>query len=453
MISSTRSWITALQRNISHDAADNVVAATKAWTFTNGAFTNADIGRIMVMASTGSGNDGVFTIASVVSATSITTVEVPPSDETFGVGVTQDIYTIDREPVRDVVSDSVNGTSKEWTFVAGNFGSSDVGRQLVVAGAVQAGNNATHVIEAIISPTVVRTDNSTTPVTEEFNGLDTTLTTLNIVALTPSTAQDAFITGTRHAISSIDSEQRLTMISDPTSGFGGSIEDIVYRITKDLSKTEEAQQIAGFTSSFGSRRVIHAWPDTLAVSINGVATKVPGYFATSVLSGLTAGLPSQAGFTNLSVAGFVGRENSDDRYNDTQLDIIAGGGSLIFTQPTPSAALLIRHQLTTDLSTVAFQELSITKNVDLIARFFRRLNRPFIGTYNITVTLFDLLKTRNDGGIRFLRDARAPRIGAPLRRGEIVRLEESSDTPDSVDMDIDIDVPFPLNNLNIKLIV
>ncbi len=195
------------------------------------------------------------------------------------------------------------------------------------------------------------------------------------------------------------------------------------------------------------------WPDVLAVSVNGVATKVPGYFAGPVLSGLTAGLPSQAGFTNLLVTGFVGRENSDDKFSDTQLDAIAGGGTMIFLQPVPDAALQIRHQLTTDVSTIYFQEFSVTKNVDLIARFFRGLYQPFLGIYNITDGLLDLLKTRGEGGIAFLLAQRAPRVGAPLRGGQLTRIEESSLQPDTVEIDIDINVPLPLNNIKLTLLV
>lgn len=81
-----------LVRSITHDAADNVVAATKVWQFTNGAFTDDDVGRLFLMGATGSGNDGLFTIAQVNSPTEIESVEAPNADETFGVSVTQDVY-------------------------------------------------------------------------------------------------------------------------------------------------------------------------------------------------------------------------------------------------------------------------------------------------------------------------------------------------------------------------
>jgi hypothetical protein len=456
MAAATRAWIADLSRAIVHDAADAVVAATNTWSFVNGAFTSADVGRLIFMAGAADAdNNGVFTIFQVNSATEIVTVEAPGADETFGGGVTQDVYSVNREPARDVSGDAVDATSREWTVLGALFTSEDIGRKLRVAGATNAENNDDHIIEAIISPTVCRTDVTTAPLADEdFNGLDTpTLTTLDIVSVTPSTAEDAYITGTRHEIESIASEAQLALVSDPTNGFGGTLEDVVYRITKDLSLNEQATLIAGYATSLGSRRVVHTWPDILAVSVSAVATKVPGYYAGAVLAGMTAGLPSQAGFTNLLMTGFVGRENSDDLFSDTQLDTIAGGGNMVLTQPVPDAALSVRHQLTTDLSTIYFQEFSVTKNVDLIARFFRDQYRPFLGIYNITDGLLDLLKTRGESGISYLKEQRAPRVGAPLRSGKLSRIEESATQPDTVEIDIDINIPIPLNNITLTLLV
>ena len=458
MASTTRAWITSLSRAITaDDGTDGVDVGTKVWTFTNGAFTNDDLGRLLFISGAGpaANNKGAWTINSIISPTQVTTIETPGTTETFTT-VLQSIYDIDREPARDAVSDSVNATSREWTFNNAVFTDDDIGRILQIAGTSGTTNDGDYVIEAVISPTVIRTDN-TNPVAggdETFDGLNTaTLTTLDIASVVPSDAEAAYITGTRHAISAIISESQLSLAADPTGGFGGTIEDVVYTVTRDLSLNEQADLLAGYATSLGSRRVVSIQPDTLAVSINGLATKIPGYFGGPVLSGLTAGLPSQAGFTNLAVTGFVGRENSDDKFSDTQLDTIAGGGNMIFTQPVPGAALEIRHQLTTDVSTIYFQEFSVTKNVDLISRFFRGLYRPFLGIYNITDGLLDLLKTRGSGGIEFLKEQRAPRVGAPIRNGQLKRIEESSNQPDTVEIDIDVSIPLPLNNIKLTILV
>jgi hypothetical protein len=454
MAAGTRAWIADLQRSVVHNAADAVVAATKTWSFVNGAFTSADVGRLLFMAGAATpGNNGVFTIFAVDSATSIRTIEAPGGNETFGGGVTQDVYTVNREPTRDILSDSVDGVSREWTILNGAFTAADVGRQLAVAGAVNAGNNASHTIEAVYSATVVKTTNATTPVSETFSGLAGSLTTLNVVSVTPSADEDAYIKGTRHEIASVTSESSLTLASDATAGFGGTLSAVEYRITKDLSLNEQATLLAGYATSLGSRRVVSTWPDVLGVSVNALTVLVPGYFAGAVLAGLTAGLPSQAGLTNLSLTGFVARENSDDLFSDEQLDTIAGGGNFILVQPVVGAALSVRHQLTTDLTTIFFQEYSVTKNVDLVARFFRVLYRPFLGTYNITDGLLDLLKTRGESGISFLKDQRVQRIGAPLRGGQLTRIQESTLQPDTIEIDIDINIPLPLNNIKLTILV
>jgi hypothetical protein len=450
--STARTWIASLDRAIAHNAADAVVAATKTWSFVNGAFTVADVGKLIFMAgAANAGNNGVFTVANVLSATQITTVEAPGADEAFGVGVTEKAYTIVREPVRDAVYDSVVGASRVWMVQNGNFTADDIGRTLRVAGAQQAGNNADHIIEAVLASNSVRTSNATTPVTENFTGLVSSIT-ITIVETATSATEDAALK-TRHLISAVVSETQLTLASDPAAGYGGTFNSVVYKITRDLTRDEQAAVLAGYATSLGSRRVVSTWPDHLVVSVGGTTVIVPGYFAGAALAAMCAGLPSQAPLTNLSIAGFVGREHSDDYFSDTQLDVIAGGGNLILTQPTEGAALGVRHQLTTDVSTIYFQELSVTKNVDAISRFFRGLFAPLVGVYNITDPVIDIIKTRGEGGITFLISKRVQRIGAPLKKGAIQSITSPESQPDSLAVGIGIDVPLPLNNLTITLFV
>lgn len=460
MPSALRAYICDYDRTITIDVTpvtgDKVTVANNEWTFNNESFTAADIGRLIFVENmSNAGNNGVFTIASVESSTVIRTVEPPAADEGPGLGgtVAVKVYSIDREPTRDYTADSVVAASRIWNLINAVFTSEDVGRKIDIAGTA-SGNDGEYIIEAVLSGTQVRTDTSNLPTAnEEFNGLAGSLTKLDIESIAPSTEEAAYITGTRHEIASVSSENQLVLVSDPTAGFGGTLEDVVYRITKDMTLNEQATYLAGYAASFASRRCVHTWPDILAVSVNSVATKIPGYFAGPILSGMTAGLPSQAGFTNLAVTGLVGREHSDDLFSDTQLDTIAGGGNMIFIQPVADAALSIRHQLTTDLTTIYYQEFSVTKNVDLIARFFRDLYAPFLGIYNITDGLLDLLKTRGEGGLSYLLDQRAPRVGAPIRSGQLTSIQESEILPDTVEIEIDVSVPLPLNNIKLTLLI
>lgn len=459
MPATAQTWVASTDGGITENVADNVTSDVwefPAHTFTDGSYlAGGDIGKLVYISGTANGNDGLYTIESVVSDTTITFLEKGATDEVFG-AITKDMYTPVRNVARDITHDAVDGPSRQWTFVNGAFTDDDVGRKLDITSAVNpinVANTGEHVIEAVLGSTQVRTDNTTTPVTEEFEGISTNIDSIDVVAVTPTTEQAAYITGTSHEIASVSSQSQLTLTSDPTAGFGGTLEDVVYRITKDLTLNEQATVIAGYSTSLGSRRVIHTWPDVVAVSLNAVATTVPGYFVGAALAAMSAGLPSQSGFTNLSLSGFVGRENSDDIFSDTQLDTIAGGGTLVLTQPVTGAALAVRHQLTTDVSTIYFQEYSVTKNVDLLSRFFRGLFSSYIGVYNITDTLLDMLKTRGEGGIEYLKSQRAPRVGAPLRSGQLSSIEESTTQPDSVTIDVSVNIPLPLNNITLTLLV
>lgn len=90
-----------LVRSIAHDVADQVVAATKTWTFVNGAFTQDDVGRLVLMGGTVSGNDGIFTIAQVNSPTEFESVEAPGADEVAGASPwTQDVYEASAQATR-----------------------------------------------------------------------------------------------------------------------------------------------------------------------------------------------------------------------------------------------------------------------------------------------------------------------------------------------------------------
>ena len=79
----------AATRTITHDADDSVVALTGTWRFDNGAFTAQDVGATFTVSGAANpGNNGTFTILTVVDGTHVTTATTGLVDETFGAGVT-----------------------------------------------------------------------------------------------------------------------------------------------------------------------------------------------------------------------------------------------------------------------------------------------------------------------------------------------------------------------------
>lgn len=405
-------------------------------------------------------SDGIGTQIGGVTSTSNNTVfrdtVTPATFITNGVHVGDFLeisaYTATPGVVRTIThqsGDDVTGSSRTWIFANGAFSQADVGRELIVTAAANGANNTAHFIASVTNATTVVTTSATTPVTETFGGG----VTANVTQATLTASQDAFIKGTRFFVASVNSETQLTLQVDPTSGFPGTLSAVTYRVTANMTLDQQAAFLAGYSTSFANRRLYNVWPDVLFAPVNGVDTALPGYFGCCALVGFVSGLPSQQGLTNLAITGFDGREHGKDYFSDTELDTIAGGGTLILEQDVAQAPLFVRHQLSTDMSSVQFRELSVTKNVDLVARFFRGLMAPYIGPWNVTTALLDHLKTVTTGGISFLKNSSAPRAGSVLIEGTIVSLTVDPDEGDQVDEVIDIDIPLPFNYLQLTLVI
>ena len=255
----------------------------------------------------------------------------------------------------------------------------------------------------------------------------------------------------RYRISSVTSEKGLA-ISPAVSGALSGASALSYQIDRNLSRDEQAAQVSGYSSAFASRRVVHCWPDVVKAPVGQIVESLPGYYLCCSIAALITGLPTQQGLSNLSISGFLGFEHSTRYFNDDQLNVIAEGGTTIFSQDGSDQPLFIRHQLTTDRSAIKYQELSITKNVDYIAKFLRSTYAPYVGQYNITDTTMDVLKTAAQAVINFLKDStRIAKFGGVIRSGSLVSLAESTTQLDTVEMRFSFAIPVPLNNIDITV--
>jgi len=254
----------------------------------------------------------------------------------------------------------------------------------------------------------------------------------------------------RYAIGQVVNNKTL-VLAEAVAGIAAVQTGDTYFIDRDLSKSEQAENVKGYAEALGSRRVVHTWPDVLKAPVGQVLENVNGYYAGAVVAALTTGLPTQQGFTELSVSGFLGLDHSTKYFSADQLDVIADGGNFIFAQDGPGQPLYVRHQLTTDRSAIKFQEYSVTKNVDFIAKFLRQTFAPYIGQYNIVDTTFDALSATAQGAVNFLKGNPLPKIGAVIRGGSMTGLGESPDAIDTIDMRFGFLIPIPLNYIDITI--
>jgi hypothetical protein len=248
------------------------------------------------------------------------------------------------------------------------------------------------------------------------------------------------------AIAAVLSETTVRMIAAADATVGS----ISYTVeSPDFTLLQKALNIQGIGKAFQDRRVVMVVPDIAVVSSNGGEVDAPGYFLGAAEAGLISGTSPSQGFTNFPFAGILALKNSNFTFNETQLGVMAAGGGHIFIQETLGGAVTVRHQLTTDVTSVQRRELSIVKTIDFMAKFLRNRIRRLIGINNITDTfLNNILRPQTNGIIEDLVEDRI--IG---RQTKITRLIQDPVQKDTVLIDITVEVLFPANFINYTLII
>ena len=250
------------------------------------------------------------------------------------------------------------------------------------------------------------------------------------------------------------------LITKPEGVDYASATDVVaFVITQDLTsnKTAQAEYVRDISKSYNSARFVNVWPDKCVIKREArLGTKVDqeleGYFLAAILGGMIGGLPSHHGFTRLAIGGVDGVRNSSEHFNAQQLDTIASGGTFIFMQHNPKAPVFCRHQLTTDMSTIEFRELSFVKNFDYVSYLAKNTLDRFLGQYNITPQTLNVLYTALEGMFTNLKLHTFPKIGSPVLGHEITSVRQLDDTRDRVEIYVDVHFPYVLNVIGLHLV-
>lgn len=238
-----------------------------------------------------------------------------------------------------------------------------------------------------------------------------------------------------------------------------------FRISRELTKDNQVTELIAIAQSFSSRRTVLVWPDSVDVadlvdgskprslaSVPEAADAQPGYYLAAVVGGMTSGLPSHQGFTNLGITGIDRIYNSTGYFSDLQMTQISDGGWFVFAQDTPNALPYSIHQLTTDADTLETGEYSMVKNFDFVSLFFADILRGFKGIYNINEETLGFLRQALTTGIDALKLRKFARIGAPINDASISSIAESSAASDRVEIYLNANFPAPLNTMGLHII-
>lgn len=284
----------------------------------------------------------------------------------------------------------------------------------------------------------------------------------------PNAAIDDNSVFTTLVVNSIISDQRLQIVNNGqdlstiqnelphgVKRIGGALVGLTtinFQIVRTLSKSQQVTELVAVAQSFNSKRTILVWPDRCDVAGVTGGNNQPGYYLAAAVGGMTAGLPSQQGFTNLGIAGVSQIFDSNTYFTDSQLTDISNGGWYVFAQQTTTSLPYTIHQLTTDPSTLESGEFSVVKNFDFVSLFFVDIVEDFLGQYNVTVDTLTLLGAALNTGAQLLLLRTVAKIGAPLTSFTLTGISVAPTSADRVLVYCAIGLPKPLNVIELHLV-
>lgn len=172
---------------------------------------------------------------------------------------------------------------------------------------------------------------------------------------------------------------------------------------------------------------------------------VPGYYQTAAIAGQVAGKPVEQPLTNVPLTGFAKTKGSNDYFSEANLNTMAAGGTYIIDELTTNT-LVSRHQVATDMTSIAKRELSVTTALDYTAKFIRTAFQPYIGKYTISPSFIKLANTILVGIGMFLK-----REGK-INDLQVLTILQDSINPDTLLVEVNILVKYPVNYIKLRLL-
>ena len=177
------------------------------------------------------------------------------------------------------------------------------------------------------------------------------------------------------------------------------------------------------------------------------AVPVPGIYKAAEIAGMVAGKDPQAPLTNVTIPSGGETAYSQGFFTESQLNTAASGGTYWTVQKTPTSPIVCRHQLSTDVSDIISQELSVGTAVDFAAIAFRSSIESYIGRYNSTPNILNMIRmTLNGMASKLVNDG-------VLASAVISSVAVDPVNPDTLIVLITLGTYFPINYIKITLYI
>jgi hypothetical protein len=253
-------------------------------------------------------------------------------------------------------------------------------------------------------------------------------------------------TYSEYTIDEVTAEDQCRLVAGPDAPINVAAR---FEIWRNLSASEEAEEVARQAGTFGNKRVRAVWPNY----IESGTTRVESYFLAATLAGQTSGVVPQQGLTRAEVSGFTSVTRTTDRFNEEQLDVMAGGGAWIVTQDELTGQIFTRHAVTTgDTEDIVEREEMIVRNLDDISYTFQELYDPLIGVTNAVPDVQRRIREMGTDHIGSLeRSFYSPDLGGQVVTGAIIEVRKDALDADKFVVEADLTLPAPLNNIDVRL--
>ena len=223
-------------------------------------------------------------------------------------------------------------------------------------------------------------------------------------------------------------------------------------VYKALTHQGQVRVVADQSSRLATRRMYNVFPN---VASSGGVT-VTGEFIASAVAGLVSSVLPQQPVTNVALNGIDDVPLVYQTYSSDDLDAIAAGGTLIVMQDRPGSTVYVRHQISTAYkdNNLLTAELSVTKNLDSISYYFADMFAPFIGKYNVTPELVDVVRSKLEAGLASLESSTAAGLYGPqvIEDGtEIVSIVQDPVNKDHIRARVRLNLPVPFNYFDLDL--
>lgn len=261
---------------------------------------------------------------------------------------------------------------------------------------------------------------------------------------------DAFGTATYSTgtVDSVISEQQLLLTTGPSSPVSVASKTEIHR---NLSTSQQVTELVA-QNTYSNRRVYNVLGGP-GLDLGGY-DDVEGYYLAAIYAGERSGVRPHQPLTNVGVSGIDGATFMVETLNGSQLDQLANAGYWLTAKDPTDGSFYCRKQLSTDLTDLNTSEQTLTTNVDSISYYFKSLLSPYIGRVNNVDSVRSLIETQLKSGIQYLRNTVATvNLGGQIQSATIEDIRQHATSADRLVIEMDIDPPYPLNNIDLKLII